>query len=158
MKERKKLWNSLDSLLSGLPFRSSILIIGDLNTTLSPLAEVAGHGILAGSKVPWMVQEREEVMSLLKKHRLVALNTWNRPHHTYHHPNGKSQIDYVIVRKQLADQISRRCAPVPSPIAAWRSSGHVPLAASIKLNWKPWQGSPKDARPSWSRPRIHQRL
>ena len=143
MRERLKLWKSMDDLLSGLPFRSSIIVMGDFNATLSPLAEVAGSGILQGASVAWLAKERENLMEVLKKHRLVALNTWHKPQHTYHHPNGKSQIDYILVRKQLADNRSRKCSAISSPIAAWRSSGHHPLSASLKLNWKPWQGIAK---------------
>ena len=146
MKERHKLWAQLDNLMSSLPFRSSIIVAGDMNLTMAPMSEVAGHGILPGSSAAWLVQEREEVMLLLKKHRLVAINTWCRPNHTYHHPNGKSQIDYIMIRKQMADNLSRKCSTISSPIAAWRSSGHRPLQASIKLNWKPWQGT--TTRPS----------
>ena len=148
MRERQKLWKSMDDLLSGLPFRSSIIVMGDFNATLSPLAEVAGSGILQGASVAWLAKEREYLMEILKKHRLVALNTWHKPQHTYHHPNGKSQIDYILVRKQLADNRSRKCSAISSPIAAWRSSGHHPLSASLKLNWKPWQGIAKQQQRS----------
>ena len=141
MRQRHKLWKSMDDVLASLPFRSSVVVMGDLNATLSPLAEVAGCGILKGSEVPWIVQERAELMQVLKRHRLVALNTWGRPRFTYHHPNGRSQIDYILVRKQLADTTARACIPLEPPIAAWRSAGHKPLAANFRLNWSPWKQS-----------------
>ena len=145
--QRKKLWNNLDALLAGLPFRSSIAVLGDFNTTFSPLADVAGPGILSGSRAPWLVQERADVMQILRRHRLVVLNSWKRPQHTFHHPNGKSQIDYILVRKQLSDQTARQCSVISPPIAAWRSSGHRPLLASFRLDWQPWKQSIKPHRP-----------
>ena len=134
IRQRKKLWTGFDNLLAGLPFRSSIVVLGDFNTTLSALPEVAGHGILPVRSASWLVQERADVMQILRRHRLVALNTWGRPRCTYHHPNGKSQIDYILIRKQLSDVVAKRCALVASPIAAWRSSGHHPLLASFRSN------------------------
>ncbi|CAE6920896.1 unnamed protein product [Symbiodinium sp. CCMP2592] len=140
-RQRNKLWHTMDNLLAGLPFRSSVVVLGDFNATLSPLSEVAGSGIVPGPRAPWLVQERSDIMQILRRHRLVVLNTWLRPTHTFHHPNGKSQIDYILIRKQLADQQARRCTVIAPPIAAWRSSGHKPLLASFRLNWKPWKAS-----------------
>ena len=139
MSKRRFLWKTLDGLIAGLPFRSSVLLLGDFNMVLSPLAEVAGSGIVQGSQVDWVVKEREDVMLILRTRRLVALNTWTKPTATYHHPNGSSQIDYILVRRQLAGAEARKSKPTTSPIAAWRSSGHLPLRATVKLNWQPWK-------------------
>ena len=49
-RQRKKLWSVLDNLLAGLPFRSSVVVMGDCNATFSPLPEVAGAGIVFGSR------------------------------------------------------------------------------------------------------------
>ena len=127
MARRHKLWNQLDVLLASLPFRSSIILQGDFNMVLSPLPEVAGAGIKLGGQQEWLIKERDEVMLIFRAHRLNALNTWGRPTPTYHHPNGVSQIDYILVRKQLADAEARNCCVKETPIAAWRSSGHKPL-------------------------------
>ena len=118
--------------------------MGDFNMVLAPLSEVAGMGIKQGSSADWLVQERAEVMQVFRTHRLNALNTWGRPTPTYHHPNGVSQIDYILVRKQLADAEARTCSVKDAPIAAWRSSGHKPLKGSIKLNWRPWSAKIRD--------------
>ena len=139
MRKRHRLWNQMDHVLGGFPFRSFVILLGDFNMSFAPLAEVAGFGILAGSKVSWLVQERNEVLEMLRARRLVILNSWKKPEATYEHPNGRSQIDYIIVRKQIADNNARNSGAVAAPIAGWRSSGHRPVVASIKLNWKPWQ-------------------
>ena len=75
---------------------------------------------------------------MLHSHRLCALNTWGRKEPTYRHPSGKSQIDFILVRRALADGVAKRCAVWKTPLAGWRSSGHESLKASIKLHWKPW--------------------
>ena len=140
-RKRNRLWKLLDGTIAGFPFRSSLIIAGDFNMVLSPLAEVAGPGIKPGSDVAWLLEEREEVMNILKSRRLTALNTWSKPAVTYKHPNGESQIDYVIVRKQSADLEAKQCRPTKTPLAGWRSAGHDPVVASIQLNWRPWQQS-----------------
>ena len=85
-------------------------------------------------------------MQILQDHRLVAINTWQRPAVTYSHPNGESQIDYILIRKQLADMTSKECKPLASPLAGWGSAGHFPLTASIKFHWRPWCSAPAGRR------------
>ena len=159
MKQRRSLWTKLDKMLAGLPFRTSIFIMGDLNMVLQPMSEVAGPGIAPGNSVSWLVEEREHVMQLLQRHRLTALNTWRKSDCTYHHPGGNSQIDYIAVRKQMADMVAKRSSTVQAPVGAWRSSGHKPVTASVKLNWRPWSGrqsSKDDKRASCNTPSVQQ--
>ncbi|CAE7279792.1 pol [Symbiodinium sp. CCMP2456] len=139
MTRRRALWRKLDGAIAGFPFRSSLLIAGDFNMVFEPLAEVAGHGIRPGGDTEKLKAERAEVMEIFKARRLVVLNSWSKAAITYHHPNGSSQIDYILVRRQSADIESRKCAPVSTPLAGWRSAGHFPVVASIKANWKPWK-------------------
>ena len=42
MQKRKKIWNALEKLLSSLPVRSSVVMMGDLNVALAPRQGVAG--------------------------------------------------------------------------------------------------------------------
>ena len=44
-----------------------------------------------------------------------------------------------MIRKQAADLEARKCKPVKTPLAGWRSSGHFPIIASIKQDWQPWR-------------------
>ncbi|CAE7557903.1 unnamed protein product [Symbiodinium sp. CCMP2592] len=139
MKNRRGVWQQLDRALSALPFRSSIVLLGDFNMVLQPLARVSGKGIHLGSQNLELRQERSDVMEILERHRLVALNTWGKKQCTYKHPSGNSQIDYVLIRQQQADKISRTCGPVSAPIASWRTAGHEILLASFPQSWQPWK-------------------
>ena len=78
-------------------------------------------------------------MRVLAQHKLCGLNTWFNKAYTYEHPQGRSQIDYVLVRRFSADGIAKQCKPEETILAGWRSAGHLPLRASIKLRWRPWQ-------------------
>ena len=143
MKNTSTVWHHLDTALSALPYRSNIVVLGDFNATLMPFPRVAGTGIHTGGQHVELKQERNELMSILERHRLSALNTWGRRCYTYNHPTGKSQIDYILVRQQIADNIAKKCQPIREPIAGWRSAGHELVQASIKLNWQPWKTQPK---------------
>ena len=138
MKYRKTVWNKLDKLLMALPFRTSIVLLGDLSLVLQPFGKVAGQGIHLGAEHLDQRQERDDVTQLLAKHRLSALNTWGKKKYTYKHPSGCSQIDYIFIRQQLADGKAKACCPLHAPVAGWRTAGHEVLIASLKISWRPW--------------------
>ena len=114
---------------------------------MQPHPKVAGFGIHSGNSVLDLRQERAEVMEMLERHRLTVLNTWGRKTYTYKHPSGSSQIDYVVIRQQHADHVSKGCTTVKAPVAGWRTSGHEILQASIRQSWQPWksENSPRKA-------------
>ncbi|OLP95873.1 LINE-1 reverse transcriptase-like [Symbiodinium microadriaticum] len=136
--KRKAMWGKLDKLLGSLPVRSSVVLAGDFNSGLNTTADFAGFGIVPHSQQTAVAAERQELTTMLHSHRLCALNTWGRKEPTYKHPSGRSQIDFILVRRILADGAAKRCAVWRTPLAGWRSSGHASLKASIRLHWKPW--------------------
>ena len=136
--KRKTVWGRIDKLLGSFPVRSSVVLAGDFNSGLNTTAEFAGFGVVPHSQQPTVIAERQELTSMLHSHRLCALNTWGRKEPTYRHPSGRSQIDFILVRRALADGTAKRCSVWKTPLAGWRSSGHESLKASIRLHWKPW--------------------
>ncbi|OLP92700.1 LINE-1 retrotransposable element ORF2 protein [Symbiodinium microadriaticum] len=122
MGHRKGLWQKLDKAIGALPFRTSIILMGDFNMVMQPHPKVAGFGIHSGNSVLDLRQERAEVMEMLERHRLTVLNTWGRKTYTYKHPSGSSQIDYVVIRQQHADHVSKGCTTVKDvPQYAYRA-------------------------------------
>ncbi|CAE7194608.1 unnamed protein product [Symbiodinium sp. CCMP2592] len=148
MQRRKLVWEQLDKTLASLPYRTSTLLMGDFNLVLHPYGKVAGHGIHTGAQHLDQKQERIELLQILERHRLAALNTWSKKQYTYKHPSGNSQIDYIGVRQPLADKQAKLCGPEKAPVAGWRSSGHEIMVASLRLSWRPWQQTalPKQPR------------
>ena len=137
---RSRIWGALDGLLQSLPVRSEILLAGDFNTVLEPRTAVSGHGIFPGNSATVFQTDRARLLDILQCHRMTVLNTWSRKAHTYKHPQGCSQIDYVVTRHALADALAKKSAPIPTPLAGWRSAGHELLFASVPLRWRPWTG------------------
>ena len=112
MKHRTAVWGALDTLLTALPLRSSIVLMGDFNVTLEPTKAAAGYGIHQGGQGSELKADRKRAMDLLCKHKLCALNTWGCKQFTYHHPNGASQIDYICIRQALSDGQSKQCGVI----------------------------------------------
>ncbi|CAE7663237.1 HCN2 [Symbiodinium sp. CCMP2592] len=147
MTKRLGVWKKLDGLLGAQPVRSSLILSGDFNCVLPVLAPCIGCGVHIGSSAKHLVEERNMVAGILKKHDLCVVNSWGRKHWTYHHPKGRSQIDYIVVRRSIVDGLARQATAVQSPLAGWRSSGHMPVRASLKLDWRPWQQCKSKSRP-----------
>ena len=139
MKKRAALWKAADKLIGAFPARASVIIGGDLNSALEPAPPFVGPGIHQGPDRPHLVEERRRIGEILQRHGLCALNSWSQKRYTYQHPSGRSQIDYVFIRRALADGAAKRASPINVPMAGWRSSGHQPIKASILWDWRPWK-------------------
>ena len=59
VRQRARLWHSLDTLLDSLPLRSELIIAGDLNTVLEARTSVAGPGIHLGNKTATYQNDRD---------------------------------------------------------------------------------------------------
>ena len=154
MKKRKSFWDKLDSCVASLPLRSSVFVAGDFNTSLAPFPPVSGFGLVLGSSQDELVQERNFVLQVLQKHRLAILNSWSKKAPAYHHPNGVSQIEFIMARQRLADQLAKESAPITTAVAGWKSAGHRPVFASVKLNWMPWKSKQPDRAGNLSAPPL----
>ena len=138
--KRRAFWSELGKLLSSLPYRSHVVLGGDFNCSVTPLPKLIGSGVLAGPNTEAANADRRLFLDILQAQQLCILNSWSGKLATYHHPKGRSQIDFLAVRVSLADTEAKSCKPAESFLAGWRSAGHKPLVSSIKLLWKPWSG------------------
>ena len=116
-----------------------ILLGGDFNTSLKPQPPNVGYGVIQGNAAADLEQERLIINDILAKHRLAVLNSWGRRQPTYVHPTGSTQIDFLVVRQQVADGVAKQSGPISSGLAGWRQSGHTVLTGKLRMHWKPWQ-------------------
>ena len=137
--QRDKTWKQLEKTLSAIPWRSYIVLAGDFNTSFSFSAPLIGKSVVNHEGLDAYKRESERVSTMLKAKGLVALNTFGKRRMTYVHPSGSSFIDFVMVRRPVADLASRRAWAIRSPMAGWRTVGHRPVLASLCLDWRPWQ-------------------
>ena len=127
LEQRRLLMNKLDQLLASLPARSHIVLGGDFNTTLVRESKVSGFGLLTRELPEKERVDQDRLQRVLQRHKLAALNTWGRKKAaaTYIHAKGGSQIDFVCVRQSVADGEAKRTSPKKTPMAGWRTTGHL---------------------------------
>ena len=137
--QRDKTWMQLEKTLAAIPWRSYIVLAGDFNTSFSFSAPLIGKSTVNHESLDAYKRESERVSAMLKAKGLVALNTFGKRRMTYVHPSGSSFIDFVMVRRPVADLPSRKACAIRSPMAGWRTAGHRPVLATLRLDWRPWQ-------------------
>ena len=103
-------WFSLDNVLSSLAKRNIVVLGGDFNAQISPMSPYVG--MCTGSSMTKDVDH--ELMAILAKHHLCALNTWTATsHYTCSGPRGGgSVIDIVSIRLPQADPCKKSSASV----------------------------------------------
>ena len=100
-------------------------------------------GVYGPAVAPQQIQQQDQAdfQDILRKHQCCILNSWsgtgNRMR-TYIPPGDVdglhgTQIDFVIARDALADDISKRAGPIQAPFEPTSGCRHRPLAASVPL-------------------------
>ena len=146
---RKGVLSSLQSLLSHLPSRNTLLVAGDFNSSLIPDGKHVGPCVPKGPK--FKLRSVRPLQKLLEDNSLVALNTWasGRPA-THRQGSSLSQIDFVVGRQSQSRQLSKQCRPQREfPVAEWREgSRHFPLAGQImhQRSYRPSLSKPYDVK------------
>ena len=160
MSKRNQIWKQVDHLIGEMPVRSSVILAGDFNCVLQPLPPGVGPGIHPGPVAKHLVAERQLVSEMLVRHDMCVLNSWGRRRYTYQHPKGRSQIDFIAARRSVVDSTARMATVANAPLAGWRSSGHLPVVATVRLDWRPWKhAAHKPSRlPLLSPPQQHHTL
>ena len=77
------------------------------------------------------MKEAVRIRDMLAAKGLVALNSFGNRVRTYVRPKGSSFIDFVMVRRPVADNISKRSCVVKAPMASWRTVGHGPVVTGV---------------------------
>ena len=125
LRKRAHFWQKLASLLSSIPRRHLLLMLGDFNTPLDatcldihgPCVPEAKHS--APADVP-------DFTALLKAHQLLALNTHRKDsvgtYKPYLGEDSFTQIDFIFTRGCTADATAKQ---------AWTLK-HFPLQAHLK--------------------------
>ncbi|CAE7578930.1 Pol, partial [Symbiodinium necroappetens] len=79
---------------------------------------------------------------------LCVLNTFQSSHppHTYCWGTQRSHIDFIMIKRDLADGHSRQShAKHDHPLGCWRGGArHFPVHAGVPVIWRPWSQSPQD--------------
>ena len=139
---RNTWWNQLDRYVNDLSHRNMLVLAGDFNCSLGAMKGHVGHTAYGwqGTQAPGTEHiDMGTFAAFLRHHGLVALNSWDATQGpTYIKGLAHSRIDYILVRKQTADGLSRRATHAwHAPFMAPKPDGHAPIFAHIPYNWHP---------------------
>ena len=128
--QRKAFWSTLDSLLSKLPQRNSMLVSGDFNCSLTtdiPHVSTSSFSWQGKHCLGPQHDDMTQFHSLLRSHSLLALNTWSAAQPpTYQYGLHASRIDFFLMRLADADAMSRDVKMITT-------AGFLPLAGAFHL-------------------------
>ena len=129
-KDRSSFLATLGKALRQVPSRTSLVMAGDLNATLSPFPRLVGPCVCGTAPRP----DSEGLQELVEMHKLVALNTWHAAvPHTYTQQSSHSQIDFIFTKEPQAGGQAKRSAPLHDwHLGSWKVGGHAPVLAEIK--------------------------
>ena len=144
--KRLTLWHRVQRFAESTALRSQLIVLGDFNTPLSPQHPFTGQG-LRGQ----VTRSQQDNLPDRKRHApdgdvfryllqccdLQAINTFRRsgtPCATFRNlaTNAFTQIDFILVRRQQADDQSRMAAPARDfPLLPVEGMFHYPVVCSL---------------------------
>ena len=134
LEKRAEFWAQLSGLLSSLPVRNQLLLLGDLNTSLTTEGSIVGRGIHLRQGVH--APDAPTAQDIFRSLDLTVLNSWGPMGLracTYipAGPTGHSQIDFAVMRRCAADPLARCAAPQLLPFVPTTGVRHLPLVGSV---------------------------
>ena len=144
--KRLTLWHRVQRFAESTALRSQLIVLGDFNTPLSPQHPFTGQGLRGQVK-----RSQQDNLPDRKRHApdgnvfryllqccdLQAINTFRRsgtPCATFRNlaTNAFTQIDFILVRRQQADDQSRMAAPARDfPLLPVEGMFHYPVVCSL---------------------------
>ncbi len=140
---RKQVWTSLQQLLTVLPHRNTLCLLGDFNCSLPCLPRLVGQAhyrTTSGKKSGPQHGDMTTFSNLLNDYQLVALNTWTSTLGAISYTNsGSSRIDFVLVRHRDADTQAKQVGLLDEAPFLPSGAHHIPMITS--LNYKHYKPS-----------------
>ena len=142
LNKRQLLLDRLNDILSKIPQRNMLVLLGDLNTSLTRRSKVVGNGhfLHRGQRCTGTNHsDSQELHDLLRQHSLLALNTWMTDNTaTFVHGHTASRIDYICCREVHADHTAKQ-VQIMDDFFMRSATGahHAPLLVSLLRHWTP---------------------
>ena len=140
MDDRQTLWTELQTLLTKLPKRNHLTIMGDWNTSLGTSSTAVGvetyRWQMSRSRGPKHT-DAHVFQHILTQFDLFAINTWDSTlGPTYIFGDQTSRIDFVICRRQYSDETSKHVQYLDDfPLNCPTGAHHLPQIASLLKVW-----------------------
>ena len=128
--DRSHVLASLSKALKQIPYRLSLVVAGDFNSTLLSSQRLVGPRICPEAERP----DSAGFQELITSHNLVALNTWHAPRpRTFSQQDSASQIDFVLTKEIQAGGPAKQAQPIEDwHLGSWKTGGHLPVRATIR--------------------------
>ena len=134
---RQTFWNKLQSCLTTIPNRNSLLLTGDFNCSLLQ----DGHHV-GTSDFRWLNcrhrgrqhSDADQLHALLHRYDLTVLNSWNaQAPPTYCNGIQASRIDYFITRHADSDGFSKQIVYHPqADFLPAHGAMHIPMVCTVR--------------------------
>jgi len=139
---REMWWQALDRQLELLPSRNTLFLLGDCNCSLPITPGCCGTDVFRWKealRTGPLHFDRARLSHILKRHGIVALNTWNAAlGPTFISDTSASRIDYICTRSQFSDGTAKDVKYVwEAPFLPLKQIGHVPMLCQLALHWIP---------------------
>ncbi|OLP87071.1 LINE-1 retrotransposable element ORF2 protein [Symbiodinium microadriaticum] len=146
LKQRARIWRQVEQWLRATPGRHGCLLVGDLNTPLTPEPGVCGPVPLVQNIAQ---QDQAELQAILRTHACCALNSWTgtgAQARTFIPPKGDpalqgTRIDFVIARGSLIDHEAKQAGVISAPFVPACGARHKPVQAKIRFPTPPKSGN-----------------
>ena len=129
--EKDAFWRLLDAETCKVPLKDYLVISGDLNGHVGKDAD--GSRCHGGKGYGQRNEDGERIIEFADSHDLVISNTWfiKRPSHlpTFYSGDNKTQIDFILVRRQHFKTVTNAKAVPYETIA----SQHRPIIADLRI-------------------------
>ena len=153
MSAREDFWHHLNDLLTSLPKRNFLILVGDFNTSLPHRSLMVGTGtyLYKNHRHSGTAHSDSDVFhQLLRQHSIQTLNTWS--HHlgpTYINEDVHSRLDFVCCRRVHSDATAQDVQYLDNfPLCMDAGSHHVPILTSMLRQWIPRSTTPPSS--TWS--------
>ncbi|CAE7564693.1 unnamed protein product [Symbiodinium sp. CCMP2592] len=115
-----------------------MIAAGDLNVYATTDEPFCGPGVFPGHGPH---RDQGEFRDLLQNHRCTVLNSWQCrgvKSRTFLPPKATSteqgtQVDYIIVKGTICDDIAKRAAPIEAPFVMESGCRHLPVRATVPM-------------------------
>ena len=153
MEDRNLIWTELQTLLTNIPKRNHLTLMGDWNTTLGHTSTAVGmENYLWKSERCGGPKHTDAYVfhNILQQFDLTAVNSWDAllgP--TYIFGDQSSRIDFVICRRHHSDATSKHVQYLSDfPLNCNSGAHHIPQIASLL---KVWHQTFSETSTGWTR-------
>ncbi|CAE6939124.1 unnamed protein product, partial [Symbiodinium sp. CCMP2592] len=156
--QRAAIWRRLQQFVQSTPARAQVVIAGDFNCPIRTCLPYVGSGVRRNVKprsqpLPDPAPDLDDLINVLRNGDLQVLNSFGKEGmaaSTYinasHTPMQGSQIDFVVMRREQADDRSMRVQIMRDfPLLPIEGMWHFPLRVTVPRPIAP-RSKPQDSR------------